>query len=305
MKRLILGPGGIFFYCILGHVYRLHLDGHLNDLEEISGASAGSLTAFLWTLGKSNIFDYVFTQDLDFKINPLQLMKKRGLVDSKRFREKLMHLCVSVFGFEDITFKEHFERTGIILHVSTFSLFKRTNVYYSVHTSPEMSVLDAITMSCAIPVYFTPFKDHVDGGLIEGIPVTPFIGREDSVYAVTMDKTYPDSHTESFGQYVYLLCSVIMNHRWTHEVQTKYLFVPSDINPVSFNIPKIDRFKLFSSGFSSAPLYTCKSSLESQCDQDPMPSEEHTLDQLHHEPQGASVVYDTEPEGNHRDDADR
>ena len=305
MKRLILGPGGIFFYCILGHVYRLHLDGHLNDLEEISGASAGSLTAFLWTLGKSNIFDYVFTQDLDFKINPLQLMKKRGLVDSKRFREKLMHLCVSVFGFEDITFKEHFERTGITLHVSTFSLFKRTNVYYSVHTSPEMSVLDAITMSCAIPVYFTPFKDHVDGGLIEGIPVTPFIGREDSVYAVTMDKTYPDSHTESFGQYVYLLCSVIMNHRWTHEVQTKYLFVPSDINPVSFNIPKIDRFKLFSSLFSSAPLYTCTSSLESRNDQYPMPFEEHTLDQLHHEPQGASVVCDTEPEGNPRDGIDQ
>lgn len=297
MKRLILGPGGIFFYSILGHLYRLHIDGHLNDLEEISGASAGSLTGFLWSLGKSSIFDYVFTQDLDFKINPVQLIKKRGLVDSKRFREKLMHLCVSVFGFEDMTFEEHFKRTGIILHVSTFSLFKRSNVYYSVRTSPSMSILDAVTMSCAIPIYFSPFKDHVDGGMIEGIPVTPFIGYESTVYAITMDKTYPNSHTESFGQYVYLLCSVIMNNRWMHDVQTKFLSVPSDINPVSFNIPKIERFKLFSSGFSSAPLCTYTSSLESETDQDSKPSEEHQTDQEDPEQDGEFVDVGKVPAG--------
>lgn len=289
MKYLILGPGGIFFYSILGHLYRLHLDKHIDDLQEISGASAGSLVAFLWTLGKSSIFDYVFTQDLEFKLNPMSLLKRRGLVESKRFREKLMHLCVSVFGFEDMTFKEHFEKTGIILHVSTFALYKRTNVYYSVLNSPDMSILDAVTMSCAIPIYFTPFKDHIDGGFCEGIPATPFIGREDDAYAVTLEKTYPSSHTDSFGQYVFLLCSVIMNNRWSHEVKTKWIDVPDDINPVSFNISKAERFKLFSHGFSSVPLCTCTSSLETQTDQESKQSEEPRTDPEYPEQQNESV----------------
>ncbi len=276
MKYLVLGPGGIFFYSIFGHVYRLFLDKQLEDLQEISGASAGSLVAFMWSLGKSKVFEYVFSQDLEFKVNPMNLLKHKGLVNSKRFREKLMHLCVSVFGFEDITFEEHFNKTGIILHVSTFSLMKKTNVYYSVLNTPYMSILDAITMSCAIPFYFTPFKDHIDGGFIEGVPATPFIGSEADTYAVTMDKTYPENF-ETFSQYLYLVCSIIMNNRWSHTVTTKYLSVPNDISPVSFNIPKEQRFKLFSIGFSATPLCKNMSSSEHRSDQESKLAEEHQI----------------------------
>ena len=288
MKYLVLGPGGIFFYSIFGHVYRLFLDKQLDDLQEISGASAGSLVAFMWTLGKTKVFEYVFSQDLEFKVNPVNLLKHSGLVSSKRFREKLMHLCVSVFGFEDITFEEHFKQTGIILHVSTFSLLKKTNVYYSVSNSPSMSILDAITMSCAIPFYFTPFKDHIDGGFVEAIPATPFIGSEKDTYAVTMDRTYPEKY-DTFSQYLYLICSIVMNNRWAHTVTTKYLTVPNDISPVSFNIPKEERFKLFSVGFSANPLCTYTLCAETENDQFSKPSEEHQTDPEYPEPQNESV----------------
>lgn len=288
MKYLVLGPGGIFFYSIFGHVYRLFLDKQLDDLQEVSGASAGSLVAFMWTLGKTKVFEYVFSQDLEFKVNPVNLLKHKGLVSSKRFREKLMHLCVSVFGIEDITFEEHFNQTGIVLHVSTFSLLKKTNIYYSVLNSPRMSILDAITMSCAIPFYFTPFEDHIDGGFIEAIPVTPFIGSEKDTYAVTMDKTYPEK-SDTFGQYLYLICSIVMNNRWTHTVTTKYLSMPSDMNPVSFNIPKEERFKLFSVGFSAHPLCIYTSCEEKQTGQSSKLSEEHQRDPEYPAPQNESV----------------
>lgn len=255
MKYLAIGPGGVFFFVILGHVFRLYKDGMLDDLQEISGASAGSIVAFTWSLGKESIFDYIFSQDIEFKTNPLLLVKRFGLVDITKFREKFVHLCETLFQFSDITFKEHFERTGIVLHVSAYSLDKFETVYYSIHNAPHMSVIDAITMSCSIPLYFTPFKNHIDGGLIDMVPVNPYMCySSQDTYAISMDKTYPKNH-KSIGKYIYTLICIILNNRAQHSTCKHIsLHVPHDIIPVSFNISKSERSKLFAIGFNSSPL---------------------------------------------------
>lgn len=305
MKYLVIGPGGVFFYVILGHVYRLYKSGFLEDLREVSGASAGSLVAFLWTLGKDTIFDYVFTQELAFKTNPLLLIKKFGLVDIQKFREKLVHLCTTVLGFEDISFKEHFEKTGIVLHVSTFSLDKCENVYYSVHNAPDMSVLDAISMSCAVPLYFTPFRNHVDGGLVESVPVTPFCGFPPSdMYVVSIDKTYPTLPTKSLAKYVYTLCCAILNHRFQPVCpHMMSLQVPHDMTPVTFNISNEDRVKMFSVGYASIPAYsTYRSSLETQIPSDPTPFEEPQREHEHHSPHHASETCSAIQSSSHSSD---
>lgn len=251
MKYLAIGPGGVFFYSIIGHVFRLYKDGELDDLQEISGASAGSIVAFVWSMGREKCFDYIFTEDVEFKMNPLILLKKNGLVESTKFREKLVHLCSHVFQLNDITFREHYDKTGIVLHISAYSLDKFDTVYYSVHNSPNMSVIDAITMSCAIPFYFTPFKNHIDGGLIDCIPVTPYIDKEiGDIYAISMDKTHP-KNTKTFQRFLYTIVCIILNNRVEHtSCKHMRLSVPPDIGPTSFDIKKDTRLKLFASGFS-------------------------------------------------------
>jgi len=46
MKYLVVGPGAMGFYAILGAVYALQINGKLDSLEAVAGSSAGSIVAF-------------------------------------------------------------------------------------------------------------------------------------------------------------------------------------------------------------------------------------------------------------------
>lgn len=280
MKHLVIGPGGIFFYMILGHVYRLYSNGHLKNLTEISSASAGSLVAFFWSMAGPDHIDKLLDIQFSFKTNPLLLVSKFGLVDSLSVRKKLESIVYDILNIHDITFKEHFEKTRIVLHISAFSLTKRQTEYFSVHNTPNMSMLDAITMSCCVPFYFSPFNGYVDGGLTEAIPWTPFINKDD-VYAIMIDKTYP-AKTKTFFQFVNLIASVYMNHRFDPMIPTSTLNPGDSINPVSFNISKTERLRLFSKGYFTRDVCKGKTLSESQSGPDPTPTQEHHIDPSHH-----------------------
>ena len=51
MKYLVIGPGAMAFYAMLG--YLKNIEKRLTDVQEISGASAGSILAVLFALGKT------------------------------------------------------------------------------------------------------------------------------------------------------------------------------------------------------------------------------------------------------------
>lgn len=51
MKYLVIGPGAMGLYAMLG--YLKNIENRLSNVEEISGASAGSILAVLFALEKS------------------------------------------------------------------------------------------------------------------------------------------------------------------------------------------------------------------------------------------------------------
>ena len=68
MKYLAIGPGAMGFFIYLGVLSRLKLQ----DLEEISGASAGALLAFLYVAAKGDVPAML---DFAIKVPVKQLMK--------------------------------------------------------------------------------------------------------------------------------------------------------------------------------------------------------------------------------------
>lgn len=187
MKNLIIGPGAMGFFLYLGVISKLKREGHLDDLEAISGASAGGLLGFLFCVTKGDP-----TKILDFSLNvPVKqimkpnikvLLKEYGLIPYSKIRKVLAGACTTFMGKDDVTFKELYEWHPVKLHVSAYCVDFMKTVYFSVDSVPEMSVLDAISATIAIPFLFSSVKlkdgwNYIDGGAAEVIPGAPFLGQ--------------------------------------------------------------------------------------------------------------------------------
>jgi predicted acylesterase/phospholipase RssA len=188
MKNLIIGPGAMGFFIYLGVISRFKREGQLDDLEAISGASAGALLGFLFCVTKGDP-----TKVLDFALNvPVKhimkpnikcLLKDYGLIPHTKIRKVLVDACRSFIEKDDVTFQELYELYPIKFYVSAYCVDFMKTVYFSVETTPTMSVLDAVCASIAIPFLFSSVKlkdgwNYIDGGAAEVIPGGPFLGQE-------------------------------------------------------------------------------------------------------------------------------
>lgn len=257
MKHLMIGPGGIYFYSLFGLMCRLNKDGHLRNLKEISGSSAGSLTAFLYLMGKDSldkVKEYIFSCEYGdtFKMHPMRLIKKYGLIDTMAGRNFLSTLCSRVFGIPDITFEQLYQRTNIVLHISSLSLLKNDVEYFSVHTHPTLSVLDAVCMSISAPFVFTPFKNHIDAGVIELVPYAPFIGKDDVVSIINEQDMYNPSKNSIFSHLFHVL-NLISRLRKDESFSTRIIIPSFDKGVFDFKQSPSDRMKLFVHGYNITP----------------------------------------------------
>ena len=156
------------FYIYLGVLSRLKL----GDLEEVSGASAGALLLFLFLATKGDIPAML---DHSVKIPVKQLMKpniknfftKFGLVPTAKLEATIKKTCKKFLKKDDITFRELYEFNPIKFHVSAFCVDLQKTVYFSVDSTPDMSVCQAVTASIAVPFLVSSVRigewNYIDG----------------------------------------------------------------------------------------------------------------------------------------------
>ena len=183
------------FFMYLGVVSKLKREGQLDDLEAVSGASAGALLGLLFCLTKGDP-----TKVLDFALNvPVKqimkpnikcLLKDYGLISYTKIRKVLVGACQTFIGKDDVTFQELYDLFPIKLYVSAYCVDFMKTVYFSVDTTPATSVLDAVCASVAIPFLFSSVKlkdgwNYIDGGAAEFVPGAPFLG-QNSVLAMKL-----------------------------------------------------------------------------------------------------------------------
>jgi hypothetical protein len=188
MKNLIIGPGAMGFFMYLGVISKLKREGQLDDLEAISGASAGALLGFLFCMTKGDptkVLDFALSVPLNhiMKPNIKSLLKNYGLIPYTKIRKVFVGACQTFTGKDDVTFQELYDLYPVKLHASAYCVDFMKTVYFSVDTTPSMSVLDAVCASVAIPFLFSSVKlkdgwNYIDGGAAESVPGGPFLGQE-------------------------------------------------------------------------------------------------------------------------------
>lgn len=184
IKHLVISGGGPLGLRYLGALEKLEKENFwkVDNIESIYGTSVGSMIgAFIclkydWeTLNK-----YIIERPWNdaFKMNAKQIVDSyynKGLFD-KKIVEIIFKPLLQGKNIEmNVTLKEFYDFSKIDFHIFTFELNNFETIELSHITHPNLSLLQALTMSSAFPGIFMPTiidkKCYIDGGVMSNYPI--------------------------------------------------------------------------------------------------------------------------------------
>jgi predicted acylesterase/phospholipase RssA len=178
IKHLVISGGGPIMFQILSAIQELEKNNFLDmkNIESIYGTSAGAIIAVIVSLkfDWETVNDYLIKRPwkdvFPVKVqNIFEAYTKKGLFDIKTIEKCFKPLFDAKDISLDISLKDFYNLTNIEIHMFTFEIntYKTRDISYKTH--PELSVLTAIQMSCALPVLVTPVcigdECFIDGGI--------------------------------------------------------------------------------------------------------------------------------------------
>lgn len=146
------------------------------------GTSIGSIISLLLIYGYSpmQIFQEIYKSESFFKLSSIknitQLFSKFGLTNLSSLLKKVVELLKCKNKMIP-TLLELFNNTGKILIITASNMDKMTCEFFSHDTQPNMSIIDAIEISCNLPLIFQKIKYnnnyYIDGGILNHFPIDP------------------------------------------------------------------------------------------------------------------------------------
>lgn len=194
IKHLVLSGGGPVMFMAMGALQKLEQEQFWKreDIKGIYGTSAGAFVAVVVCLHYDweTVVKYFVERPWHeaFPITPATLIDaygKKGVYD----RSTMERIFKPLFDAKDIslsvTLKEFYELTGVCLHMYTFELHEFETVDMCHTTHPDVQLLDAVYMSCALPIIFSPLivgdKCYLDGGIRTNYPLNMCIETEEDI----------------------------------------------------------------------------------------------------------------------------
>ena len=185
IKHLVLSGGGPIMVQLLGAIQHLETNKFLdlNNIETIYGTSAGAIIGILICLKYDweTINDYIIKRPWHdvFKIKVEKIFeayKKKGLFDIQIIEKCFKPLFDAKDIPIDINLEDFYKLTNIELHMFSFEVNEYIVKDISYLTYPNLSLVTAIQMTCAIPILISPVciedKCYIDGGLSCNYPLS-------------------------------------------------------------------------------------------------------------------------------------
>jgi len=185
IKHLVISGGGPIMVQVLGAVQELEKEEFIDikNIESIYGTSAGAIVGILICLkfDWETINDYIIKrpwQDVfPIKVqNIFEAYTKKGVFDIRTIEKCFKPLLDAKDIPMDINLDDFYKLTNIELHLFSFEIneYKVYDISYLTH--PNLSLMTAIQMTCALPVLVTPVciddKCYIDGGMSSNYPLS-------------------------------------------------------------------------------------------------------------------------------------
>ena len=184
IKHLVISGGGPTMINSLGSIHHLISEKviDIDKIESIYGTSAGAIVGILICLkfDIETIYEYIIKRPWHniFSIKARDIFDvytKKGIFDIKIFKKCFKPLFDAKDLSLDITLQEFYDYSKIELHVFSFEIndFILENISYLTH--PTLPLMQALLMTCSLPVLVTPVcindKCYTDGGIVCNYPL--------------------------------------------------------------------------------------------------------------------------------------
>lgn len=164
---------GIRGLAYAGAIQGLEKQGVSQSVKHIAGTSAGAITAVLLALhySSSEIETIISSTPFQrFNASPgyfiggfIRLKKKYGYYQTRRFETWMADLIEAKCGNRYITLEELHQRGFSDIYLLTTCINLPRTLCLSYRTFPKMRLVDAVTASMAIPLYFEPVVVNQEG----------------------------------------------------------------------------------------------------------------------------------------------
>jgi len=237
-----------------------------DSIESIYSTSSGSIIAVIIALKlkMEDIIQYALERPLDTLVSfdssrLFALVNENGMYGKEMFVDFLKPLFASVDIELDISLKDFYEisKIELIFFASEVTSFESVKISYK--TFPELSVIDAISMSASIPIIFKPIcidnKYYFDGGFFKASPYPDALLSYKSTEILCIceryyfDKTFDNSRIQetTISNFFMILISRTMR-RFNLEYEKNFTETPTT-------------FIMESTHITPTALYKCKEQL--------------------------------------------
>lgn len=246
-------------YAFIGALKKLKENGQLEDLEEISCSSSGSIVGMFYLLTKGDV-DEMLRLSLEVPLAEIakpevkSLLDKYGLIDSDKFERYMSRLAKKITAGKDPTFKELYEWNPVKLHVPTYDLVTNKTVYMSVDTTPDMRVSKAVRRSISIPIIMSPDEyRYVDGSVAEFSPHVPFLGKTDVFEIRFRWFSKPKRRAKNLFAYLYDVVFAFLSNRVEYtEFPRLDIYTDDSFELFNFSMSTEQKLELYRSGYFQA-----------------------------------------------------
>jgi predicted acylesterase/phospholipase RssA len=184
IKHIVInggGPTGLLSYGALKYLFENDFVT-IENIKSIYGTSIGGVFGVMLSLKYDwkTLDDYLMKRPWDkvFNLDPerlLGLYYNKGLFSFNLVEEFLKPLLEAKDLTLDITLKEYYEYNNIDHHFFAAELNTLTQIDISHKTHPDLSLIKALDMTTALPIFFKPVfldgKCYIDGGILNNYPV--------------------------------------------------------------------------------------------------------------------------------------
>jgi predicted acylesterase/phospholipase RssA len=263
---LTLGPGGVKGFIELGAITFLENRGFIDKIDTIVGCSVGSIIGLLLIVGYTSleiiteVFGTVLFDDigaLDFK----DAGKNTGIMNHEKIRITLTKLIRLKMGMVP-TLHQLYSTKRIIFSVVTYNLTDDKTVYLTAETDPDLSCIDAIILSCNIPLIFYRSKykgcTYIDGAFGDPYPILKYDTDDNKILGIYIDSDTDDTEDGDAWWYANRIIKCSMNELRRRSIKNsssrcRHLrLTKKGLTGSLFSYTTDDRRRMISSGYSSA-----------------------------------------------------
>lgn len=263
IDSIAFSGGGIKGLSYIGVVNFLEDKGAIGNIKNLSGTSIGSLVCLMINLGYTSKEMEKIALNMEVKnledININLLFEKYGLNKGEKIEIFLKYMIEFKNFKQDISFKELYEKTGKILHITACKLNDYSGVVFNYINTPDMEIYRACKYSMKIPMLWAIDDiecQYIDGCFSVNLPIEILDVKNTIGFTMTPDNVY--STPGDLKEYIIKLTKCIFHKSNALEIK-KYKLLGyelinidnSTVSALDFDSPRWKKIEIIRNGYTA------------------------------------------------------